>query len=100
MSVDLPSSTEPQVTRRRSSACCACSEIADTLAILHRRLGEAVIGPRLAAPGHACRRDLVAHLRDRCRAGHDAPRARHVADGAEADACGERLLAVHALDVV
>src|SRR5947208_2737477 len=49
MSVDLPSSTEPHVTRRRSSACCACSEIADTLAVLHRSFREAVVGPRFAA---------------------------------------------------
>src|SRR3954449_4667668 len=100
MSVDLPSSTEPHVTRRRSSACWACSEIADTLAVLHRSLGEAVVGPRLAALGHSRRRDLVDDLGDGCRVGHDAAGARHVADGAEADARAEGLLAVHTLDVL
>src|SRR4051812_13234469 len=100
MSVDLPSSTEPHVTRRSSSACCACSEIADTFAVLHRCLGEAVVGPRLAAFGHSRRRDLVDYLGDRRRIGHDATGARHVADGAEADAGREGVLALHALDVL
>src|SRR3954468_7195310 len=100
MSVDLPSSTEPHVTRRSSRACCACSEIADTLAVLHRCLGKAVVGPRLAALGHARRRDLVDDLCDRRSIRYDAAGAGHVADGTEPDARGEGLLALHALDVV
>src|SRR3954469_19394497 len=100
MSVDLPSSTEPHVTRRSSSACCACSEIADTFPVLHRSFREAVVGPRLAALGHARRRDLVDDLRDRRGIGYDAAGAGHVADGAEPDARGEGLLTLHALDVV
>src|SRR5947207_1518480 len=100
MSVDLPSSTEPHVTMRSRSACCAASEIADTLAVLHRGFGEAVIGARLAALGHAGRRDLVDDLADRRRVADHAARARHVADGAETHRRAEQLLAVHPLDVV
>src|SRR6266545_2833184 len=100
MSVDLPSSTEPQVTRRRSSACWAASEIADTLAVLHRGFGEAVVRARLAALGDTGRGDLVDHGADRRRVRDDTAGARHVADGAEPHRRGERLLAVHTLDVV
>src|SRR3954447_6319950 len=100
MSVDLPSSTEPHVTRRRSSACCACSEIADTFPVLHRSFREAVVGPRLAALGHTGRRDLVDDLSDRRSIGHDAAGAGHVADSAEPNTRREGLLILHALDVV
>src|SRR2546426_9634455 len=120
ISVDLPSSTEPHVTRRRSSAACACSEmaltqvpprarawclewalkIADTLAVLHRGFGEAVVGAGLAALGDTRRGDLVDDLRDRRRVADDAAGAGHVTDGAETHRGGEEILAVHALDVV
>src|SRR6266542_4075893 len=100
MSVDLPSSTEPQVTRRRSSACCAASEIADTLAVLHRCFGEAVVCACLAALGDTGRGDFVDDRADRRRVGDDTAGARHVADGAEPHRRRERLLAVHTLDVV
>src|SRR2546430_1767155 len=100
MSVDLPSSTEPQVTRRSSSACWACSEIADTFAVLHRSFGETVVCARFAALGDAGRGNLVDDLADRRSVGNDAAGAGHVADGAEAHGRAERLLAVHALDVV
>src|SRR5215211_3007531 len=79
--VDLPSSTEPAVATRTSSEVL---EVAVTLAVLHRGLGEAVVGARLAALGHARGGDLRDHVaqRDRLRA-HGAG-AGHVADGAEA----------------
>src|SRR5436190_17658804 len=98
MRVDFPSSTEPHVTRRRSSACWAASEIADTLAVLHRSLGEAVVGARLAALGQPRRRDLVDDSADRGRLGDHAAGAGHVADGTEANRGGEGILAVHPLD--
>src|SRR5690349_21075415 len=94
MSVDLPSSTEPQVTRRRSSVL----EVTDTLAVLHRRLADAVVGPRLTALGDARRRDLRDDLVDRPRLRDDAARARHVADRAEAHGRRERLFVRIALD--
>src|SRR6266566_9774964 len=100
ISVDLPSSTEPHVTMRRRSACWAASEIADTLAVLHRGFGEAVVGAGLAALGDPGRGDLVDDRADRRCIGADAARAGHVADRAEAHRRAERLLAVHPLDVV
>src|SRR5438128_2141952 len=100
ISVDLPSSTEPQVTIRRRSVASACSEITDTLAVLHRSFGEPVVRTGLAALGDARRGDLGHDVLDRSRLGDDAARARHVADGAEADRRDERLLPRQPLDVV
>src|SRR5258705_11142497 len=100
MSVDLPSSTDPHVTRRRSSACCACSEIADTLAVLHCCFGEAVVCSRFAALGHAGGGDLVDDGFDGGSVGDDAAGTGHVADCAEAHGRMERSLAVHPLDEV
>src|SRR5712691_13141650 len=85
---------------RRRSVASARSEIADTLAVLHRSLGETVVGTGLAALGDARRRDLVDDGADRRRVGDDAPGAGHVADGAEAHPGPERILAGQALDVV
>src|SRR5512133_2198644 len=100
MSVDLPSSTEPHVTRRRSSVAWACSEVANALAVLHGRLAESIIGARLAALGDVRCSDLLHDLLDRRRPRLDAARARHVADGSEANRRDERVLALHALDVL
>src|SRR5436190_5088569 len=98
--VDLPSSTEPHVTRRRRSVRWAVSEVANALPILHRGLAEAIVGAGLAALGDARRRDLLHDRLDRGRRRLDASGAGHVADGAEADGGDERLLALHALDVL
>src|SRR6478609_7333838 len=100
MSVDLPSSTEPHVTRRRSSVAWACSEVANALPVLHRGFREAVVGARLSALGDVRRGDLLHDRLDRGRRRLDTARARHVADGAEADGGDERVLALHALDVL
>src|SRR6476646_5250591 len=100
MSVDLPSSTEPHVTRRRSSVAWACSEVANALPVFHRGFAEAVVGARLAALGDVGGRDLLHDRLDRGRRRLDTTRARHVADGAEADGGDERVLALHALDVL
>src|SRR5207253_2436576 len=100
ISVALPSSTEPHVTMRRRSVASARSEIADTLAVLHRCFGETVVGAGLAALGDAGRRDLVDDRLDGGRVGDDAARARHVAHGAEAHLRRERLLLRQALDEV
>src|SRR5215208_3969258 len=97
ISVDLPSSTEPAVTRRRSSVPL---EVADTLAVLHRGFGDAVVGARLAALGDAGRHDLGDDLLQRRRVGDDAAGAGHVSDRPEADGRGERLLVGIALDVI
>src|SRR5206468_2994604 len=75
-------------------------KIADTLAVLHRGFGEAVVGAGLAALGDTRRCDLVDDLRDRRRVADDAAGAGHVTDGAETHRGGEEILAVHALDVV
>src|SRR5579884_561386 len=99
MRVDLPSSTEPHVTRRSSSVLWAASEVANALPIFHRRFAEAVVGAGLAALGHSRCRDLLHDLLDRRRPRLDASRAGHVADRAEADGGDERILALHALDV-
>src|SRR5262245_9637436 len=96
--VDLPSSTEPHVTSRSSSVSIICSEVTDTFAVLHRRLAEPVVRPRLAALGHARRRDLCDHRLQRARLRDDAARARHVADRPEAHRRDERLLVLVALD--
>src|SRR5262245_56013404 len=104
MSVDLPSSTEPQVTSRRSSVAAASGErresleVADTLAVLHRGLAHLVVRARLASLGDPRRGDLAHDLVDRRRTRAHAARAGHVADGAETHPVGERLLVRVALD--
>src|SRR5689334_3465763 len=85
---------------RSRSACCAVSEIADTLAVLHRRFCEPIVRARLAALGDARRCDLVDDGRNRGGVADDAARAGHVADGAEPYGRTERLLVVEPLDVV
>ena len=62
MSVVLPSSTEPMVAKR-SRRCAArtpgnASEVALALAVLHRRLREAVVGAGGAALGDPADLDL------------------------------------------
>src|SRR5260221_577929 len=96
ISVDLPSSTEPAVTRRSNSVL----EITDTLAVLHRRLADAVVGARLATLGDACRGDLRDDVLELRRVGDDAAGARHVADRAEAHRRRERRLVRKPLDVL
>src|SRR4029453_16136452 len=100
MRVDLPSSTEPHVTRRRSSVDWACSEVANALAVLHRRFAEAIVGARLSALGDVRRGDLLHALPHRRRPRLDAAGARHVADGTEPDRGDERVLALQALHVL
>src|SRR5204862_6246551 len=105
----LPSSTEPAVATRSSVAGWAGAgaggpwplplEVAAPLAVLQGGLGDAVVGARLAALGHARGGDLGHPLLERCRARLDAARARHVADCPVADVRLERLLAVDQLDV-
>src|SRR4051812_24665473 len=97
MRVDLPSSTEPHVTRRRSSVEL---EVTNALPVLHRGLADAVVGTGLPTLGDARRGDLADDLVDRLRVGDDAAGARHVADRAEANGGRERILALHPLDVV
>src|SRR5215831_13722949 len=99
ISVDLPSSTEPQVTRRRSSVESWASEVANALSVLHGGLAEAVVGARLAALGDSRGGDLLHDRLDGGRLRLDAARARHVADRAEANGGNERILALHPLDV-
>src|SRR3954447_1017818 len=100
ISVDFPSSTEPAVTRRRSSVSRNSLEVANALPVLHRGFRDAVVGARLAALGDARRRDLGDDLVDRPRLADDAAGARHVAYGAEAHGRAERLLLGEALDEV
>src|ERR1700751_5913113 len=85
ISVDLPSSTEPAVTSRASSVSMSSLEIANALPILHRRLGDAIVGARLAALGDVRRRDLVHDLAEGGRLRENTAGARHVADGPEPD---------------
>src|SRR5436309_988491 len=96
ISVDLPSSTEPAVTSRSSSAL----KVTDTLPVFHRRLAHAVVGARLAALGHARCRDLGHDLLDCRRVRQHTSGAGHVADRAEAHRRRERLLVGIALDEV
>src|SRR5947209_1730456 len=91
ISVDLPSSTEPAVTSRRSCVL-ARLEVSDTFPVLHRCLADTVVCARLAALGHTRCGDLRHDLLERARVADDAARARHVADGAEADGRLERRL--------
>src|SRR5919112_849976 len=107
ISVDLPSSTEPAVASRSSPErgrrplpfACPLLEIAGHLPVLHRGLGDLVVGPRLAALGDRRGGDLVDDVAQggggrRHRAG-----AAHVAHRPVAHALGERLLAGQQLHV-
>src|SRR5918994_6038165 len=98
--VDLPSSTEPAVTRRTSSVCMSASEVANALPVFHCGLAGTVVRPRLAALGDPGRCDLGDDVLERTRLRRDCAGAAHVADGAEADRKAERLLALHSLDEV
>src|SRR5215210_1135848 len=108
ISVDLPSSTEPAVaTRSISGSSRGCRdpregplEVPDSLAVFHGGFGDAVVGARLAALGHARGGDLGDDVLERGGARAHGARAAHVADRTVADPLGERLLAVHALDEV
>src|SRR3954464_3789426 len=97
ISVDLPSSTEPAVASLR---LVVLSEIAGNLAVLHRGLGDAVVGTRLAALGDAGPGDLVDDVGQRDRGRLDRARAAHVADRAVAHERAEDVLLGQALDVV
>src|SRR3954449_404734 len=98
ISVDLPSSTKPAVTRRRSSVSRSSLEVANAFPVFHRGFADAVVGAGLAALGDVRCRDLVHDLVDRRRVAHNTAGARHVADRAEADVRAERLLVREALD--
>src|SRR4051812_27340348 len=102
ISVDLPSSTEPQVTSRSSSVAASCStlEVADTLPVLHRGLRRAIVRARLAALADPGGGDLRPDLLERRRARLDRAGAAHVADRAEAHRGRERLLVRQPLDHV
>src|ERR1700750_1583913 len=77
ISVDLPSSTEPAVARRSRSDRATDPlpwplrpvplEVAGNLAVLHRGLARAVVGPRLAALGDLGGGDLGEHGGERRR---------------------------------
>src|SRR6478736_3786538 len=103
MSVDLPSSTLPAVARRTRSERAAREraplEVADNLAVLHGRLGHAVVRPRLAAFGDAGGGDLGHHVGQPHRLRAHRAGAAHVAHGAVAHRLDERLLAVDQLHV-
>src|SRR5579871_1511070 len=100
MSVDLPSSTEPAVTRRSSAVSRNSLEVANALPVFHGGFRHTVVGTGLAAPGDTGRRDLVDDRVDRPRVAQHAARAGHVADGAEAHRGAERLLVGIPLDEV
>src|SRR3954469_4538610 len=106
ISVDLPSSTEPAVARRRRSdrATPPCPlplplEVPGNLAVLHRGFADAVVRARLAALRDLRRRDLRDHVVQRGRGRRDRAGAAHVADRPIADAGAEGLLPVDQLDV-
>src|SRR6185369_5823504 len=79
ISVDLPSSTEPAVAKRRRSICRCCGvsstevmlEVPLTLAVFHGRLAHLVVAAGRPALGDAGGRDLVDHLVDRVRVAAD-----------------------------
>src|SRR6478672_11443494 len=100
ISVDLPSSTEPAVTRRSSSVSRNSLEVANALPVFHRRFADAVVRARLAALADACRSDLADSCLARRSVAHDAAGAGHVADRAEAHRGAEGLLVGEALDEV
>src|SRR3954453_17646177 len=114
MRVDLPSSTEPAVAMRTSSAdatagggagdplaewSAATLEVPLLLAILHRRLGDPVVGAGLAALGDARGRDLRDHRLERDGPRLDGAGAGHVAHRPVADRGSEGLLARQPLDI-
>src|SRR5215212_6051541 len=84
ISVDLPSSTEPAVTRRTSSVSSIALEVANALPVLHRGLGGSIVGAGLAPLGDAGRCDLGDDVLERARLRCDRAGAAHVADGPEA----------------
>src|SRR5437870_574487 len=84
ISVDLPSSTEPAVTRRRRLVSSCSLEVANALPVFHCRLRHAVVGARLSALGHPGGCDLVHDGLDRRGTAQHTAGAGHVADGAEA----------------
>src|SRR5690348_8642516 len=73
-------------------------EVALALAVLHGRLGDAVVGARLPALGDTGGGYLGHHLLERDGRGADRAGTGHVPDGAVADRFLERLLAVDQLD--
>src|SRR5215470_2576944 len=90
MSVDLPSSTEPAVARRRSvairiprSSRKRSSEVPLPLAVFHPGLRDPVVGAGGAALGQPGHRGLGYHLGDRSGKRFHASGAGDVADGAE-----------------
>src|SRR3954451_21069861 len=91
ISVDLPSSTEPAVARRRVSTSL---EVAGNLAVLHRGLARAVVRARLAPLRDPRGGDLGDDLVEGRRPRGDRPRAAHVADRAVADPLREDVLAL------
>src|SRR4051794_21508490 len=114
MRVDLPSSTEPAVAMRTSSAgatagagagdpfaqwSAATLEVPLLLAILHRRLADPVVGPGLAALGDARGRDLRDHRLERGGPRLDGAGTGHVAHRPVADRGLEGLLARQPLDI-
>src|SRR5918998_4057823 len=83
--VDLPSSTLPAVTTRRRSVI---SEVPLPLAVLHRGLRQAVVGPGGTALGEPARRHLGHHLVHCGRVGLNGAGARAVAHRAVAHRAG------------
>src|ERR1700722_1360525 len=100
MRVLFPSSTDPMVAKRRRSIVSTPSsgppaggepgnvvmglEVPLTLAVFHRGLREAVVGPGCSALGDPGRRDLTNDLLNRVGGGAHRTRAGGVADGAKA----------------
>src|ERR1019366_4993238 len=83
-----------------SGEIAAHLEVPGLLAILHRGLGHAVVGPRLAALGDPRRRDLDDDLLERRGLGEHTPGTAHVTDRAVADGLREHLLAVDQLGAI
>src|SRR5918998_4202352 len=83
--VDFPSSTLPAVTTRRRSLI---SEVPLPLAVLHRGLRQAVVGPGGAALGEPAGRHLGQHLVHCGRMRFDGPGARAIAHRAVAHRAG------------
>src|SRR5690348_15784594 len=88
MSVDLPSSTEPQVLKRRiSMGCCEWGirlKISGLLPVFHRRLAGLVIGAG-ATLGHTRGGNFGDDVVDAVSPRLNHSRADHVRDGAHAD---------------
>src|SRR5947207_11799037 len=79
------------------TGCRAPSEVALSLAILHCRLGHAIVSARLPALGHLRGGDLGDDLAERAGRRFHRARAAHVADRAVANARAEGLLSIHQL---